>query len=47
MHVAMSQKMQQEGKPARPIREKAQETERMLRRAEEEEAVHVAKPQNV
>ena len=31
---------------AHPIREKAQETERTLRRAEEKEAVHVVKPQN-
>jgi len=31
---------------AHPIREKAQETERTLRRAEEKEAVYVVKSQN-
>jgi len=45
-YVAMPQKPQQEGKSACPIREKAQEIERMLRRAEEEEIVHMAKLQD-
>jgi len=46
MHVAMPQKVQQEGKPIYPIREKVQEIERMLRRTEEEAAC-VAKLQDV
>jgi len=43
-YVAMPQKVQQERRPARPIREKAQEGEKRLRRVEDEIA-HVAKPQ--
>jgi len=35
---------QKERRPVCPIREKAQEGERRLRRVEEEEAVQVAKP---
>jgi len=46
VHVATPQKAQQEGKLVRPIREKVQETERILRRAEEEKAVCMAKPQD-
>jgi len=45
VHVARPQKVQQEEKPARPIKEKAQEKKRRLKRAEEREVAHVAKPQ--
>jgi len=45
--VAKLQKMQQERRLACPIREKAQEKKKRLRRVEEEEAVHVAKPREV
>jgi len=45
--VATPQKAQQKKKLACPIREKAQEIERMLRRAEEEEAARVTKPCDV
>jgi len=41
-HVAMPQKAQQERRPARPVREEAQE--RKLRKVEQEEVAHVAKP---
>jgi len=44
-HMATPQKMQQERRPACPIREKAQEGEKRLRRVEEDKAVHVTKPQ--
>jgi len=40
--VARPQKAQQEVRPARPVKEEAQE--RRLRRTEEEEAVHMAEP---
>jgi len=42
--VARPQKMQQERMLAHPTREKAQEGERKLRRIEESEVVHKAKP---
>jgi len=45
--VAMSQKVQQERRLVRPIREKVQEGEKKLRGVEEGEAAHVAKPQEV
>jgi len=45
-YVATPQKAQQEGKLVHPIREKVQETERILRRAEEEKVVCMAKPQD-
>jgi len=44
VHVAKPQKAQQKRGPARPIREKAQEGKKKLRRVEEKEAAHVAKP---
>jgi len=44
VHVTMPQKVQQKGKLARPTREEAQEAKKRLRRAEEDKAVHVAKP---
>jgi len=37
--VAKPQKLQQKGRPAHPVREKAQEGEKRLKRVEEEEAV--------
>jgi len=43
-HVARPQKTQQEKKPACPEKEKAQEKERRLRRAEGEEVTHMARP---
>ena len=46
-HVATPQKAQQERRPACPIREKAQEGKRSLRRVEEDEMAHMAKPQKV
>jgi len=42
-HVAMPQKVQRERRPARPVRGEAQE--RKLRKVEQEEVVHMAKPQ--
>jgi len=45
--VAIPKKAQQKEKLACPIREKVQEIERILRRAEEEEAACVAKPCDV
>ena len=44
VHVARPQKVQQEEKLARPIKGKAQEKERKLRRVEESKAVHMAEP---
>ena len=44
-HVAMSQKVQRERRPVRPVRGKAQE--RKLRKVEQEEAACTAKPQEV
>jgi len=41
----MPQKTQQRERPARPIGEKVQKGERKLRRVEEGEVAHVAKPQ--
>ena len=43
MHVASPQKAQQERRLACPIKEKAQEEERKLRRVEENEVVCPAK----
>ena len=43
VHVAIPQKVQQERRLVRPIREKVQEEEKKLRRVEEDEAVHIAK----
>jgi len=40
----MKKKEQVERKPACPIKEKAQEIERRLRRVEEGEVAHVARP---
>jgi len=45
--VARSQKAQQERRPVHPTREKTQEGERKLRRAEKEKAACVAKPQEM
>jgi len=42
--VAMPQKVQQKKKPACSTREEVQEAEKRLRRAKEEEVVHVTKP---
>ena len=44
-HVAIPQKVQQERRLACPIRKKVQEEEKRLRRVEEDEVAHVAKPQ--
>jgi len=44
VHMLRSQKVQQRERPAYPVKGKAQEKERRLRRAEEEEAAHVARP---
>jgi len=44
-YVARPQKVQQEEKPACPVRGKVQEKKKRLRRAEKEEAVCVATPQ--
>jgi len=46
-HIAIPQKTQQKERLACSIREKMQEAERTLRRAEEEEVVHMAKLQDV
>ena len=46
-HVAAPQKAQQERRLAPPIREKAQEEEKRLRRVEEDRAVRMAKPREV
>ena len=46
-HMVKPQKAQQEKRLAHPIRGKAQKGERRLRRAEEEEAVCVTRPQEV
>jgi len=43
--VARPQKAQQEEKPVYPVKKKVQEKERRLRRIEEKEAAHMAKPQ--
>jgi len=43
-HVAGPQKAQQEERPVCPVKGKAQEGERRLRRVEESEAVRVARP---
>jgi len=45
VYMARPQKAQQERKPVRPIREKAQEREKGLRRIEEDKVAHVAEPQ--
>ena len=47
VHVARSQKAQQEKKPVHPVKGKVQEKVRRLRRAEEREVVHMAEPQEV
>jgi len=44
-HVARPQKAQQEERPARPVRGKAQQKEKRLRRVEGSGVAHVAKPQ--
>ena len=44
-HMTRPQKMHQQREPAYPTKGKAQERERKLRKVEEEEAVHVVKPQ--
>jgi len=44
-HVAIPQKVQQERRLACSIRKKVQEEEKRLRRVEEDEVAHVAKPQ--
>jgi len=46
-HVARPQKVQQEEKPVYPVKEKAQEKKKRVRRVEKREAVHVAKLQEV
>jgi len=43
-HVVRPQKAQQRERPAYPVKGKAQEKERRLRRAEEKEAVYVTRP---
>jgi len=43
-HVVRPQKVQQRKKPVYSVKEKVQEKESMLRRAEEEKAAHMARP---
>jgi len=45
--VAKLQNVHQQKGPAHPVKEKAQEREREIRRVEESKAAHMAKPQEV